>query len=57
MTIYFAMMRHSPVNGILVGVSMGLAQDALAHNYFGVYGIAKTLVGFFAANVSANASM
>ncbi len=50
-TIYFAMMRHSPVNGILVGMSMGLAQDALAHNYFGVYGIAKTLVGFFAASI------
>ena len=50
-TIYFAMMRHSPVNGIVVGVTMGLAQDALAHNYFGVYGIAKTLIGFFAASI------
>jgi len=50
-TIYFAMMRHSPTNGILVGASMGLAQDALAHNPFGVYGIAKTLVGFFAATI------
>ncbi len=50
-TIYFAMMRHSPVNGILVGMSMGLAQDALAHKYFGVYGISKTLVGFFAASI------
>ncbi len=50
-TIYFAMMRHSPTNGILVGVAMGLAQDALAHNYFGVYGISKTLVGFFAASI------
>ncbi len=50
-TIYFAMMRHSAVNGILVGMSMGLAQDALAHNPFGVFGIAKTLVGFFAATI------
>jgi rod shape-determining protein MreD len=50
-TIYFAMMRHSPVNGIIVGCSMGLAQDALAHNPLGMYGIAKTLVGFFAASI------
>lgn len=50
-TIYFAMMRHSQVYGILVGATMGLAQDALAHNYFGVFGIAMTLVGFFAASI------
>jgi rod shape-determining protein MreD len=50
-TIYFALMRHSPVNGILVGCAMGLAQDALAHNPLGMYGIAKTLVGFFAASI------
>jgi rod shape-determining protein MreD len=45
------MMRHSPMNGIFVGATMGLAQDALAHEYFGVYGISKTLVGFFAASI------
>jgi len=50
-TIYFAMMRHSPINGIVVGCGMGLAQDALAHNPLGMYGIAKTLVGFFAASI------
>jgi len=50
-TIYFAMMRHSQVNGILVGSVMGLAQDALAYNPLGMYGIAKTLVGFFAASI------
>ncbi len=52
-TIYFAMMRHSAVNGILVGSAMGLAQDALAYNPLGMYGIAKTLVGFFAASLGA----
>jgi rod shape-determining protein MreD len=50
-TIYFAMMRHSAINGILVGCAMGLAQDALAHNPLGMYGISKTLVGFFAASI------
>lgn len=50
-TIYFAMMRHSPVTGILIGASMGLAQDALVYNPLGMYGIAKTLVGFFAASL------
>jgi rod shape-determining protein MreD len=49
--IYFAMMRHSQANGIILGCCMGLAQDALAYNYLGLYGIAKTLVGFFAASI------
>ena len=50
-TIYFAMMRHSQANGILVGCMMGLAADALAHTPFGVYGISFTLIGFFAASI------
>lgn len=50
-TIYFAMMRRSQVNGILVGMSMGLAQDALAFTPLGMFGIAKTMIGFFAASI------
>lgn len=50
-TIYFAMMRHSPELGILTGAGMGLIQDSLAHTPIGMYGIAKTLVGFFAASL------
>lgn len=50
-TIYFAMMRHSQVGGILIGAAMGLIQDSLAHTPIGMFGIAKTLVGFFAASI------
>ena len=50
-TIYFAMMRRSQVNGILVGMVMGIAQDALAGTKIGMFGIAKTLVGYFAASI------
>ena len=50
-TIYFALMRRSPVGGLLVGMLVGLAQDSLSKNPIGMYGIVKTLVGYFAASV------
>src|SRR6266545_1735867 len=50
-TIYFALMRRSPVRGLLVGAAVGLAQDALSKNPLGMFGIVKTLVGYFAASV------
>jgi rod shape-determining protein MreD len=50
-TIYFALMRRSPVGGLLVGMLVGLAQDSLSKNPLGMYGIVKTLVGYFAASV------
>ena len=51
-TIYFALMRHDQVVGILLGCVIGLSQDALSHNPLGVFGIVKTLVGYFAAFLS-----
>src|SRR3974390_329427 len=51
-TVYFALMRRSPVIGILLGAGIGLAQDALSHQPLGLFGIVKTLVGFFAASFS-----
>ena len=52
-TVYFSLMRRSPVVGILLGASIGLAQDALTpHQPLGMFGIVKTLVGFFAASFS-----
>jgi rod shape-determining protein MreD len=50
-TIYFALMRRSPVGGLLVGMLVGLAQDSLSKNPLGMFGIVKTLVGYFAASV------
>ena len=51
-TVYFCLMRRSPVAGILYGACVGLAQDSLSHNPLGMFGIVKTLVGYFAATMS-----
>ncbi|HEY4360538.1 MAG TPA: rod shape-determining protein MreD [Bryobacteraceae bacterium] len=51
-TVYFSLMRRSPVAGVFIGAGIGLAQDSLSHHYLGMYGLVKTLVGYFAASVS-----
>ena len=51
-TVYFALMRRSPMAGVLFGAGIGLAQDSLSHHPLGMFGIVKTLVGYFAASVS-----
>lgn len=51
-TVYFALMRRSPVVGVLFGAGIGLAQDSLSHQPLGMFGIVKTLVGYFAGSVS-----
>src|SRR5207247_2096416 len=50
-TVYFALMRRSPISGTFIGALIGLAQDSLSKNPLGMYGIVKTLVGYFAASV------
>lgn len=50
-TIYFSLMRRSPVMGVFYGASIGLAQDSLSPDPLGMFGIVKTLVGYFAATV------
>ncbi len=53
-TIYFGVSRRNPVSGLLLGAAIGIAQDALSHdNPIGLYGIAKTLVGYVASSVGA----
>lgn len=51
-TVYYSLARRSPVAGVIYGASVGLAQDSLSHHPLGMYGIVKTLVGYFAAFVS-----
>jgi rod shape-determining protein MreD len=51
-TVYFALMRRKPISGLLLGAAVGLGQDSLSHQPLGMFGIAKTLVGYFAASVS-----
>jgi rod shape-determining protein MreD len=50
-TVYFALGRRSPIQGTLMGASMGLFEDALSSHAIGVNGIAKTVCGFLAASV------
>ena len=47
--VYFAIMRRSQISGLMVGALVGLAQDSLSKNPLGMFGIVKTLVGYFAA--------
>jgi len=50
-TVYFSLMRRSPPSGVLFGMCIGLAQDSLSNQPLGMFGIVKTLVGYFAASV------
>lgn len=51
-TVYYALMNRSPVGGLLFGSAIGLAQDSLSPHPLGMFGIIKTLVGYFAGSVS-----
>jgi len=51
-TVYFSLMKRSPVAGVLFGAGIGLAQDSLSSHPLGMFGIVKTLVGYFAGTVS-----
>jgi rod shape-determining protein MreD len=54
-TIYFGLSRRNPSTGLLLGMAIGLVQDSLSsqHTPLGLYGIAKTLVGYFASSIGA----
>jgi rod shape-determining protein MreD len=49
--IFFAMARRSPAAGLLTGACIGLLQDSLTHHPVGLYGIAKTVVGYGASSL------
>jgi rod shape-determining protein MreD len=53
-TIYFGVSRRNPVTGLFLGALIGILQDGLSYgNPIGLYGIAKTLVGYLASSVGA----
>jgi len=54
-TLYFGLSRRNPSTGLLLGMVIGLAQDALSksNSPIGLYGIAKTFVGFVASSIGA----
>lgn len=51
-TVYFSLMRRSAVAGVFFGACIGLVEDSLSHQPLGMFGIVKTLVGYFAGSVS-----
>jgi rod shape-determining protein MreD len=51
-TVHFALSRGAPIPALFYGMFIGLVQDSLSHQPIGMYGIVKTLVGYFAASVS-----
>ena len=54
LTIYFGLMRRSQISSLFFGAFVGLAEDSLspANLPIGMYGITKTLVGYFASSIS-----
>jgi len=49
--IFFAVARRSQIAGLLTGGIVGLLQDALAGQHIGMFGIAKTVVGYGASSL------
>ena len=50
-TLYFGLSRRNPSTGLLLGMAIGLLQDSLSKSPLGLYGISKTLVGYFASSI------
>jgi rod shape-determining protein MreD len=50
-TIYFALGRRSPIQGMFIGGVLGIFEDALTHHAIGINGMAKTIAGYLAASV------
>jgi rod shape-determining protein MreD len=50
-TIFFALARRNPISGAVTGTLIGLLQDGLTNHPFGVFGIAKAIVGYAAASI------
>lgn len=50
-TIYFSVARRSQIAGLLTGSVIGIIQDSLTHQPLGLYGMAKTVVGFAASSL------
>jgi rod shape-determining protein MreD len=53
--IYFGLSRRNPATGLLLGMVIGLLQDSLSGPTvpFGLYGIAKTIIGYLASSIGA----
>ena len=52
-TIYFGLSRRNPSTGLLLGTIIGLLQDSLSKTPLGLFGIAKTIIGYLASSIGA----
>ena len=50
-TIFFAVARRRPIPGMLTGALIGTLQDAWTGHPIGLFGIAKTIVGFLGSSL------
>jgi rod shape-determining protein MreD len=50
-TLYFALSKRNPSSGLMLGMVIGLLQDSLSRTPLGLYGIAKTLVGYLGSSI------
>ncbi len=49
--IYFAVSRRSPITGTLIGLVIGLIQDAMTHLPLGINGVIDCIIGYLAASI------
>jgi len=49
--IFFAVARRSPIAGLLTGAAIGILQDSLTSHPIGLFGIAKSVVGYGASSL------
>lgn len=50
-TIYYAISKREPMSATVVGALIGIAQDGLTHHPLGIFGIAKSVIGYVAASL------
>lgn len=50
-TIFFSVARRNPMAGTITGAVIGIVQDAFTHNPIGLFGMAKTVVGYLASSI------
>lgn len=50
-TIFFAVARRNPMAGSVTGAVIGIVQDAFTSNPIGIFGIAKTVVGYLGSSI------
>ncbi len=50
-TIFFGVARRNQVSGMALGAIIGIIQDSLTHHPLGVFGIAKTVIGYAASSL------